>query len=80
MRCFLLTIIFLPLFTSDALANSYVNDNLNAADQLFNYGMDGCSSVSIAIMAANSPFIYGPTSSSLKSELKSYAEKCDLRY
>ena len=80
MRSFLLTIVFVPFLTSDALANSYVKDNLNAADGLFQYGMDGCTNVSMAIMVANNPAIYGPTSSSLKSELKRYAEKCDLRY
>tara|TARA_Y100001968_G_scaffold333688_1_gene398392 strand:- start:891 stop:1133 length:243 start_codon:yes stop_codon:yes gene_type:complete len=80
MRSCFLSIVFIPLFASDVFANPYVNDNLNAADQMFKYGMDGCMSVSVAIMAANSPSIYGPTSSSLRSELKNYAEKCDLRY
>tara|TARA_B100001093_G_scaffold492764_1_gene534210 strand:+ start:101 stop:343 length:243 start_codon:yes stop_codon:yes gene_type:complete len=61
-------------------ANSYVNDNLNAADGMFNAGMDGCTSVSGAILAANNPQIYGPTSSSLKAELKTYAQRCNLRY
>ena len=65
---------------SAALANSYVNDNLNAADGLFNAGMDGCPSVTVAIMAANNPSIYGPTSSSLRREVAKYASKCGLRF
>ena len=74
-------LVLLPsLLVTPLLANSYVNDNLNAADMMFNYGMDGCSNVSMAIMVANNPEIYGPTSSSLKSELRSYAQKCNLRY
>ena len=77
---FLFSIVFLPFLTSFAQANSHVNDNLNAADQMFSAGIDGCTNVSIAIMAANNPSIYGPTSTSLKSELKSYADKCNLRY
>ena len=68
------------LLTTSIYANSYVNDNLNAADMMFNNGMDGCINVSMAIMVANSPEIYGPTSSSLKSEIKTYAMKCNLRF
>ena len=68
------------LFATPIYANSYVNDNLNAADMMFNYGMDGCANVSMAIMVANSPQIYGPISSSLKSEIKTYAMKCNLRF
>ena len=78
MKKFLLlipTLIATPIY-----ANSYVNDNLNAADMMFNYGMDGCANVSLAIMVANSPQIYGPTSSDLKSELRTYAKKCNLRF
>lgn len=74
-------LVLLPsLLVTPLLANSYVNDNLNAADMMFNYGMDGCANVSMAIMVANSPQIYGPTSSSLKSEIKTYAMKCNLRF
>ena len=69
------TLIATPIY-----ANSYVNDNLNAADMMFNNGMDGCANVSMAIMVANSPQIYGSTSSSLKSEIKTYAMKCNLRF
>jgi len=68
------------LLASPIYANSYVNDNLNAADMMFNNGMDGCTNVSMAIMVANSPHIYGPTSSSLKSEVKTYARRCNLRF
>ena len=65
---------------SAALANSYVNDNLNAADGMFNVGMDGCTNVTMAIMAANNPNIYGPTSSSLRREVSKYASRCGLRF
>ena len=68
------------LLATPIYANSYVNDNLNAADMMFNNGMDGCTNVSMAIMVANSPQIYGPPSSSLTSELKTYARKCNLRF
>ena len=68
------------LLANPIYSNSYVNDNLNAADMMFNNGMDGCTNVSMAIMVANSPQIYGPTSSSLKSEIKTYARKCNLRF
>lgn len=60
--------------------NSHVSDNLNAADQLFQSGNDGCNNVAIAIMAANSPAIYGPTSKEQRAELKEYAKRCNLRY
>tara|TARA_B100000941_G_C28379130_1_gene486355 strand:+ start:588 stop:803 length:216 start_codon:yes stop_codon:yes gene_type:complete len=71
----------MPAFLlSPIYANSFVNDNLNAADMMFNAGMDGCINVSMAIMVANSPQIYGPTSSTLKSEIKTYARKCNLRF
>ena len=63
-----------------AVANSHVNNNLNAADQLWRNGMDGCSSVSIAIMAANSPGTFGAVSSSQRSEVARYARKCNLRF
>ena len=68
------------LLATPIYANSYVNDNLNAADMMFNNGMDGCTNVSVAIMVANSPQIYGPPSNSLKSEIKNYARKCNLRF
>ena len=62
-----------------ALANKHVADNLNAADGLFNAGMDGCSSVSIAIMAYNNPEIYGANTVS-RSEVSRYARRCNLRF
>ena len=31
------------LLATPIYANSYVNDNLNAADTMFDYGMDGCT-------------------------------------
>ena len=71
---------FLALSALPATANSHVKDNLNAADGLFNAGMDGCSSVTLAIMAANNPGIYGPVSSSQRSEVARYARKCNLRF
>jgi hypothetical protein len=60
--------------------NTYVSDSLNAADGMFKNGSDGCPSVTIAIMAANSPDIYGDTSASQRAELKSYTERCGLRF
>ena len=68
------------LLATPIYANSYVNDNLNAADMMFNYGMDGCTNVILAIMVANNPQIYGPTSTALKSEIRSYANRCNLRF
>ena len=74
-------LLFIPtLLATPIYANSYVNDNLNAADMMFNYGMDGCTNVSVAIMVANNPQIYGPTSTSLKSEIRTYANRCNLRF
>ena len=73
---FLIPIFFAPPIYS----NSHVNDNLIAADMMFNAGMDGCANVSMAIMVANAPQIHGPTSSTLKSEIKRYANKCSLRF
>tara|TARA_Y100000589_G_scaffold323689_1_gene358606 strand:+ start:325 stop:513 length:189 start_codon:yes stop_codon:yes gene_type:complete len=49
-------LLLLPtLLVTPIYANSSVKDNLNAADMMFNYGMDGCTNVSLAIMVANSP-------------------------
>ena len=62
------------------MANNHVNDNLNAADQLWRNGMDGCTNVSVAIMAANSPGTFGPVSSSQRAEVARYARKCNLRF
>jgi len=35
-------LIILTLLATPTYANSYVNDNLNAADLMLNNGMDGC--------------------------------------
>lgn len=70
----------LALSALPAAANTHVNDNLNAADGMFNAGMDGCTSVSVAIMAANNPSTFGPVSSSQRSEVARYAQKCNLRF
>ena len=79
--------LLIPLLTSLALptavnANPHVNDSLNAADMNFNVGNKdlACTMVSMAILVANSPAIYGTTSSSLKREVKNYANRCDLRF
>ena len=71
----------IPLLAAFALPtavmqNTYVNDNLNIADQMFNIGMDGCTNVS----NFTNPDVFGPTSSSLKAEIKTYAQRCNLRY
>jgi hypothetical protein len=47
---------------------------------MFKGNMDGCSSVSLAVMAATNPSIYGPTSDSQRAELKRYADRCGLRF
>ena len=79
--------LLIPLLAAIALptalnANSIVNDSLNAADMNFNVGNKqmACTMVSMAILVANSPEIYGATSSSLKREVKNYANRCDLRF
>ena len=65
--------------TMPVMANIHVADNLNAADQLFNNGMDGCSSVSVAIMAYNNPGTFGANTVS-RSEVARYARRCNLRF
>ena len=65
--------------TMPVMANTHVADNLNAADQLFNNGMDGCSSVSVAIMAYNNPGTFGANTVS-RSEVARYARRCNLRF
>ena len=79
--------LLLPLLAALALptavnANSHVNDSLNAADMNFKVGNRdmACTMVSMAILVVNSPEIYGTTSSSLKREVKEYADRCDLRF
>jgi hypothetical protein len=60
--------------------NTAISDNLNAADGMFKAGMDGCPSVSLAIMAANSPGTFGVATGEQRNELKSYAARCGLRF
>ena len=52
------------------------------ADMYFRMGDKGvaCNAVSLAILEASSPELYGTTSSSLKEEVKEYADRCDLRF
>lgn len=76
-------LLFAGLLISTALpavANSHVNNNLNAADQMWRNDMDGCGNVTVAILAANSPGTFGPVSSSQRSEVARYARKCNLRF
>ena len=63
-------------------ANSAVKNSLNMADMYFRMGEKGvaCNAVSLAILEASSPELYGTTSSSLKREVKNYANRCDLRF
>ena len=66
-------------FSAPALANKYVADSLNTADEAHKLGMDGCISVSNAIRAYNSPEIYG-TNTVSRSEVARYARRCNLRF
>ncbi len=65
---------------AQARPNTTVNDNLNAADGLFRTGQNGCSNVSIAIVAANNPAIYGTATAEQRAELQRYAKRCGLRF
>lgn len=62
------------------ISNTTVSDNLNAADGMFKNNMDGCSNVSVAISAANSPDVFGPVTAEQRLELKRYADRCGLRF
>ena len=73
-----LVVVFV-LSAAPAMANKHVADNLNAADGMFNMDMDGCTSVSMAIMAYNNPDIYGRNTVS-RSEVARYARRCNLRF
>ena len=75
----ILAIAALFVVGAPALANKHVADNLNAADGLFKLGMDGCTSVSVAIMAYNNPQIYGYNTVP-RSEVARYARHCNLRF
>ena len=52
------------------------------ADMYFRMGEKGvaCDAVSLAILEAIYPEVYGTTSISLKSEVKQYADRCNLRF
>jgi hypothetical protein len=60
--------------------NTSINDNLNAADQMFKAGMDGCANVTMAITSANSPAVFGAPTEEQKASLRAYAARCNLRY
>ena len=79
-RTLVATCAVVALAPAAALANSHVRNNLNAADGMFKAGMDGCTSVSIAIQAATTPSIFGPVSASDRSEVARYAKRCNLRF
>ena len=75
----LLAALSVLVLAAPAYANKHVRDNLNAADGMFRAGMDGCASVSIAIMAYNNPSTFGSNSVS-RSEVSRYARRCNLRF
>ena len=56
-------------------ANSYVKEALNEADRHFQMA---CEDVAAAMRYSNSP--YYMTSTSLKSLVKEYADRCDLKF
>ena len=64
-----------------AAASTQVKDALNTADMNFRVGNEdiGCTMVDLAIMAANNPGIYG-TNTVSRSEIASYARRCNLRF
>lgn len=64
----------------EAGPNASVNDSLNLADQMFKIGMDGCSTVSNALIVVNNPSIYGPINADQRAQLRAYAQRCGLRY
>ena len=61
-------------------ANSMVREALNNADKLFKLDSDGCVMVKMAIKVATTPEAFGEVSDSLKEEVKTYANKCNLSY
>jgi len=64
-----------------ALASLHVKDALNTADMNFRVGNEtiGCTMVDLAISVANNPDIYG-TNTVSRSEIASYAKRCNLRF
>lgn len=69
-----------PAPVPSQISNTTVSDNLNAADGMFKNNMDGCSNVSAAISAANSPNVFGAVTAEQRLELKRYADRCGLRF
>ena len=82
MRRFLIPLLVVIALPTAINANSAVKNSLNMADMYFRMGDKGvaCNAVSLAILEASSPELYGTTSSSLKGEVKEYADRCDLRF
>ena len=64
-----------------AAASTQVKDALKTADMNFRVGNEdiGCTMVDTAIMAANSPDIYG-TNTINQSEIASSSRRCNLRF
>jgi hypothetical protein len=69
-----------PVAPAASKPNTSINDNLNAADQMFKAGMDGCANVTMAITSANSPAVFGAPTEEQKASLRAYAARCNLRY
>ena len=82
MRKLLIPLLAALAFPIAVNANSEVNNSLNMADMYFKSGKKSlaCKVVSLAILKATSPEVYGTTSSSLEREVKEYADRCDLRF
>ncbi len=82
MRRFLIPLLAALAFPIAVNANSEVNNSLNGADMSFKSDSKklACQYVALAILKATSPEVYGTTSSSLKAEVKEYADRCDLRF
>ena len=82
MKRFLLQLLAALALPTAVNANSAVKNSLNMADMYFRMGDKGvaCNAVSLAILEASSPEIYGTTASSLKREVKEYADRCNLRF
>ena len=82
LKCLLLPLLAALAFPTAVNANSAVKTSLNMADMYFRMGEKGlaCDAVSLAILEASYPEVYGMTSSSLKSEVKEYADRFNLRF
>ena len=82
MKRFLIPLLAALAVPTAVNANTQVTDSLNTADMAFRVGEKdlACNMVSLAIFAANTPEVYGTTSSSLKKEVQDYADRCDLRF